>query len=389
MEKRAFWNIRLIVALTGFFFLVLAMTLFIVFPVFFEPLAVSKSRIGMIMGIHSLMAILVRPWFGRLIDLRGRKIISLLGIATLMLVIPGFHFIRDGGLFPLFLRAITGIGWGMAVTAVITICVDLAPSRRVAKSMGIVGASSLAVAAIGPMLGEEIVNRWGFGALFNTSLIFLAVAFACMLATKEVVTHKTNDVQPSGKANLKLLLLSMIPLVVLIVMHGAVRGAVVNFIVLFSLSVPLDRAGPFFLSYSAVALLTRLLFADLSDRFGRKKVILPAVVIVSLNLLVISQIRSLGMLVLSGLIAGFGQGLIFPAISAYVIDIIGQERKGLAIGIYLTLFDCGMGLGSAFFGWLSDLGGYRMMYILAAVFFMAAGLFFSWKASPGENPQDA
>ncbi len=381
-------NFHFIMALTGFFFLVLAMTLFVFFPVFFENVTTSKSRIGVIMGIHSLMAILVRPWFGKMIDLRGRKKMALFGMAILILVVPGFHLIRNAGLYPMVLRALTGIGWGIAATASITICLDLMPERRLAKSLGIVGASSLICSAIGPILGEEIVHHWGFGALFNVSLIFFVLAFICVSVTKEAVYPRMNEASSMGKMKGKPFLRSMIPLTVLLMMHGAVRGAVVNFIALFSRSVPLDRAGPFFLSYSTAAIATRLLLGDLSDRIGRKKVIFPALAVVSLNLVMISQIRSVEMLILTGFVAGFGQGMIFPALCAYVVDFIGRARQGLAIAIYLTLFDCGMGLGSAFFGWISDLAGYRMMYILSSLLFITAGLFFSWKSGAGRTLQD-
>jgi len=80
------------------------------------------------------------------------------------------------------------------------------------------------------------------------------------------------------------------------------------------------------------------------------------------------------------LIGGFGQGLIFPALSTYIIDILGRENKGLAISLYLALFDVGMGFGSAFFGWISDLYDYRIMYLVAGgILFLVASV-FTWKA---------
>ena len=86
------------------------------------------------------------------------------------------------------------------------------------------------------------------------------------------------------------------------------------------------------------------------------------------------------MLILAGFIGGFGQGLIFPALSTYIIDFLGSKNKGLAISLYLTFFDVGMGFGSAFFGWVSDLYGYREMYIFAGVLFLAVASVFMWKA---------
>ena len=94
------------------------------------------------------------------------------------------------------------------------------------------------------------------------------------------------------------------------------------------------------------------------------------------------------MFVLTGFIGGFGQGLIFPALSTYVIDILGQENKGFAISLYLTFFDVGMGLGPPIFGWISDLSGYRSMYLIAGLIFFLAGVLFTWKAPSPESLED-
>ncbi len=382
---KAMWNRSFLVALIGYFFLFMSVTLFFIFPLFFEQFNASKTRIGWIMGIHSLLAIFMRPVFGRLIDMKGRKNISLFGIGFLIAVLPFYHLISDAGTLPLVLRALTGIGWGISMTATMTICSDLAPVTRLAQSMGIIGVAGLFSAALGPLLAEEIVRLFGFGGLFNTSFLFLVISFVCMAWTKEVIRPNHNKhfhIPESLKqvAVLSIFLISLLP-----VFHGAVRGAVVNFIALFGKSIPLDRVGPFFVAFSAAAILARFLLGDLSDRYGRKKVVFPSVCIISLNLVLISQIQSIWMFVLTGFIGGFGQGLIFPALSTYIIDTLGKENKGFAISLYLTFFDVGMGFGSAIFGRISDLYGYRWMYLIAGLVFFLAGVIFTWKApSPKE-----
>ena len=379
-KKQTIWKKDFVVALLGFFFLFMSITLFFIFPLFFEPLGVSKSRIGLIMGIHSLAAIFIRPVFGRLIDIRGRKKTSLAGIAFLILVLPFFHFIKDAGALPLILRALTGLGWGISMTATMTICSDLVPVNRLAQSMGIIGVAGLLSVALGPLAAEEIILFFGFGGLYNFSLIFLIISFVCMLFTKE--TFKLNNegsttISPF-KPNLSILALLLVAS--LPVAHGAVRGAVVNFIALFGKSISFDRIGPFFVAFSAAAIATRFLWGGLSDKYGRKRVLFPAVCLISLNLVIISQVQSFWLFVLTGFIGGFGQGLIFPALSTYIIDIFGRSNKGLAISLYQTFFDVGMGVGSALFGYISDLTSYRQMYLIAAVVFIFFGVLFTWKA---------
>jgi MFS family permease len=385
LKFKSMWNRSFIVALIGYFFLFMSVTLFFIFPLFFEQLNASKTQIGWIMGIHSLLAIIMRPIFGRLIDIKGRKTISLFGIGFLIAVLPFYHLIADAGALPLVLRALTGIGWGISMTATMTICSDLAPVTRLAQSMGIIGVAGLLSVALGPLLAEEIVRHFGFGGLYNTSLLFLIVSFASIAWTKEVIKPNHNKHFHIPESLKHIGLLSVLLIFILPVFHGAIRGAVVFFIALFGKSIPIDRIGPFFVAFSAAAILTRLLLGDLSDRWGRKQVLFPSVCIISVNLLLISQVQSLWMFVLTGFIGGFGQGLIFPALSTYVIDMLGQENKGFAISLYLTFFDVGMGFGPALFGKISDFYGYRWMYLIAGSVFFLVGLLFTWRAP---NPKE-
>jgi MFS family permease len=374
------WNRHFFVALIGFFFLFMSITLFYIFPLFFEQIGASKTRIGLIMGMHSITAIFIRPVFGRIIDIKGRKKISLFGIGFLIAILPFFHLIADAGLLPLTLRALGGIGWGISMTAAMTICSDLAPVSRLAQSMGVIGVAGLISVALGPLLAEEVVRLFGFGGLYNTSLLLLIISFVCLAVTKEVIEPEKN--RPFQKPDvLKGVALFSVALIFLLpVFHGAIRGAVVYFIALFGKSISLDRVGPFFVAFSASAILARVFLGSLSDRYGRKKILFPSVLIISLNLIFLSQINSLGLFVLAGFIGGFGQGLIFPALSTYVIDILGQKNKGFAIGLYLTFFDIGMGIGPPLFGWISDLKGYRNMYLIAGSLFLLVGILFTWKA---------
>ncbi|MBE0461234.1 MAG: MFS transporter [Candidatus Aminicenantes bacterium] len=384
-QIKGLWNRDFIIALVGYFSLFMSISLFFIFPLFFEHMNVPKGRIGMIMGVHSLMAIFIRPFFGRLIDIRGRKKISLFGIAFLIFTVPFFHFINDAGVLPIILRALTGIGWGISMTATITICSDLAPVSRLAKSMGIIGVAGLLSIALGPLLAEELVNIFGFGGLYNASLLFLVISFVCIVLTKEVIELNNNyqNIKSQG-FHLGIPLFAVLMISSLPMLHGAVRGAVSYFIALYGKSIPLERVGPFFVFFSLAAILTRIFFGDLSDRYGRKKIIFPAACIIGFNLFLVSQVHSFWMFILTGFIGGLGQGLLFPALSTYVIDVFGRENKGFALSLYLTFFDVGMGVGAVFFGWISDYYGYRTMYLTAGAIFLLVSLLFLWKA-PSPN----
>ncbi|MCK7490895.1 MAG: MFS transporter [Comamonadaceae bacterium] len=268
---RTFCNRDFLLALFGYFFLFMAVSLFFLFPVVLQSYGSSQSRIGLIMGVYSVVAIAIRPLFGRMIDLRGGKRFAILGALLLVVTTPLFHFVRDAGWLPLALRSLAGIGWGVSMTATISMCSDLAPVDRLAKSMGVIGVAGLVANAIGPLLAEELLR----GGRPRPSLrCEPAVPRGCAgLPRANAGGHPAGLRRPArgGRA------LRAVPWVLaaiiagLPVFHGAIRGAMIYFIAVFGHSVGIARVGTFFLVFSLAAILTRFRLGDLSDRRGGKR----------------------------------------------------------------------------------------------------------------------
>jgi MFS family permease len=391
--KTPFLGKEFIFASIGYFFVFFSISVFYLFPLYLDRFHPSKSRVGLIMGIHSVTAIMVRPLVGRILDKRGGRKGALIGLLLMIAVMPGFYMIQSAGILALALRALNGIGWGIATTAILAICSELAPPDRIAHYLGVIGAAGIVSQAAGPTVAEEVMRRYGFDAVFHTSLIMLVAAVLSIAAIKERrLTNIRTKIDLRSLSSYPFLILLIIA--VMPIAHGAARGTVLNFIALFGASVGFARVGPFFLAFSAAAVLTRLGLGGISDRYGRKRTILPAALLIGINLFWIAGAHSFWGFVLSGFVAGFGQGLIFPALSTYIIDFLGRGNKGLALGLYLSLFDVGMGLGSPLFGWISDRAGYRQMYFAAGCLVIILTALFTFKApeipaSVEEHQQDS
>ena len=65
--------------------------MFYLFPLFLDEFHPSKSLVGLIMGIHSVTAILVRPLFGRVLDKRGGRKVAITGLLIMIASMPGFY----------------------------------------------------------------------------------------------------------------------------------------------------------------------------------------------------------------------------------------------------------------------------------------------------------
>jgi MFS family permease len=371
-----------ILASSGYFFLYFSASVFYLFPLYLNGFHPSKSQVGLIMGIHSVTAILVRPLFGRVMDKRGGKIMAIVGVLIMIASMPGFYFLNNAGILAVLLRALNGIGWGVSTTALLAICSEVAPSDRMAQSLGIIGVAGIISQAVGPAVAEEIFRRHSFDAVFTFSLIMLIAALLCIVPIIEGIRASTQKKESRTRGTLAFSFGVLLVIAAMPTIHGAARGTVLNFIALYGASLGFSRVGPFFLAFSVGAIITRLGFGDISDRYGRKLVIFPSAVLIGLNLFWIAALNSYWAFIMSGFIAGLAQGLIFPALSTYVIDFMGRGNKGLALGLYLSLFDVGMGLGSPVFGWISDISGYRAMYVVAGGLILLSTILFSLKAPP-------
>jgi len=273
--RETFWNRDFLVSLLGYLFLYMAVSMFFLLPVFLGGFGPSKGRVGLIMGVHSVLAILARPVFGGAIDRRGGRRLSLFGILLFAATVPLFHLVRDAGAFPLVLRAVSGVGWGVGMTATIAVCSDFAPAASLARSMGIIGVAGLVANALGPLLAEEIIRRSGFGGMFDAALAFLVASFVCMSLTRKPPAGPREGAAAATPAPLrKVPAISLLVISAMPVFHGAVRGTMIYFIALFGASVGIARVGPFFLVFSLAAILTRFTIADLSDRYGRKRIVI-------------------------------------------------------------------------------------------------------------------
>lgn len=140
---------------------------------------------------------------------------------------------------------------------------------------------------------------------------------------------------------------------------------------------------------------------SLSDRFGRRPLILASNVGLGLNYLLMWWAPNLQWLFLGRLVSGV-TGASFGTASAYIADTTSVEKRAGAFGLLGAALGLGFIIGPAVGGLLGEFGGPRTPFVFAAVFSLlnaAYGLFvlpesldpehraaFSWKRA---NPVGA
>jgi MFS family permease len=132
----------------------------------------------------------------------------------------------------------------------------------------------------------------------------------------------------------------------------------------------------FYGAYSVTAVLTRLFGASVSDSFGRRAIILPSLFGLGISIFALALVRSVPVLVAVGILFGATQGISYPTLHAYLVDLSPETQLGRGQALFNGAFNLGT-MSSAFvFGPVADGWGQRPMFMLAALMPLAAASLF-------------
>ncbi|MGB7587979.1 MAG: MFS transporter [Solirubrobacterales bacterium] len=118
-------------------------------------------------------------------------------------------------------------------------------------------------------------------------------------------------------------------------------------------------------SYAATGLLLRPLAGRLADRRGRKPAILLGSVLVAVGGFLYLLPFGVPGLIIARLTLGAGEGTVFTAGSAWVVDLAPPERRGRMIGLYGLAVWAGLSLGPLIGELLLHASGYTLVWLFA------------------------
>lgn len=134
--------------------------------------------------------------------------------------------------------------------------------------------------------------------------------------------------------------------------------------------------GILFGSFSLMQLIFAPLLGRLSDRFGRRPILLVSILGTALGFLTLGMAGALWMLFLGRLIDGMSGGNISTA-QAYIADVTPIEKRSGAMGLIGAAFGLGFVIGPAIGGWLGH-SSLHLPFLVAAglALLNSIGLFF-------------
>ncbi|MTI80537.1 MAG: MFS transporter [Firmicutes bacterium] len=342
-------------------------------PVYVKQLGGQESVVGLVIGIFTVSAVIVRPFVGQMVGTYGRKALLVGGIIIFVISTLAYNWAPTVFIL-LALRFLHGIGWGANTTAAGTLAADVVPKPRLGEGMGFFGMAPTISMAVAPAVGLFLINTYGFPTLFFTSAALAVLSLIFSLAIK--TNLKSEEPQPKARSfNTMFEPRSYRPAVV-IFLTTTTYGAIVSFIALFAGQMGIENIGIFFSVYAVVLTLTRPITGMLLDRKGYDIVMIPGLVLVVAGMAILSQAEGLPMFLLVAVVYALGFGAVHPSMQAMTVQDVPPHRRGAANGTFFSAFDLGIGLGSVAWGAVAQFTGYGTMYLFSTIPAVLAFIFY-------------
>lgn len=356
-------------AMVGNFCIQVTWALFLILSVYIKTLGGNDSQMAAIMGGAGISAMIAIPAVALFVDRVGRRPFMIAGGLCAVVGSAVFLAVPYLSIWMFVARIIQGVGFSLYSNASLTMLADLLPAERRGKGVGLYGLAGNVAIAIGPPIAEAIVDLTGAYRLVFALGSVLALGAA-------VMSFKTVEpTRPIGSLALKPFrrehAWNLREPALVATLQGIGFGVLVTFVPAYAQASGVIFT-TFFLAYTSTVVLSRVLGGRLVDAPDRHRLVAPFLVMGAIAVTILSLGAGAVPFVIAGILFGFAHGVLWPVLSALVMDQARAEHRGKSLGIFSLGFSMGANLLVILYGAAADLFGYRWMFLLTAATLTAA-----------------
>lgn len=388
-DKPKIWTPTFLILTAVNFVSALVFYLFIVKIVEYTMLTYgsSHSAAGLMVTAYVISSLLTRLLLGGKIDDWGLKRSIIIGTAVNMAAAL-LYFIEGGFVFLMAVRALHGVGFGIASGALAAAAALVVPPERRGEGIGYFSMAQALATGVGPFVAILLTGSGNYLLLFGFSAVVTAVALAGAFIIRipgdkpakgaQDASNKAPGApaEPKAPAALKPALsisrfvqISVLPLAIPLLLVLVCYSGVISFLTVFAEERNLvEAASLYFIVYSLAILLTRPPVGRRVDRKGENSVIYLTFLSLAVGLAVLALSYNGAVLLASAALIGFGVGCTQSTVQTAIVRITPKSELGRANSTFFMSMDLGSGVGPVIIGALIPYVGYQAVYLgLAAV----------------------
>lgn len=335
-----------------------------ILPLFLVGIGATGAVIGLIEGAAETTASLLKVVSGRFSDKIGKRkpfLTSGYGLSTLA---KPLLFFATSYWHVFAVRVTERTGKGLRSAPRDALIADSTPREHIGKAYGLHKAMDSTGAVIGPLLVLPVLLAAATVTTDTYRLIFLIATIPAALAVLVLFLFVKEQPKKAPRATGRILKDAhrlgrrfwALTLVVLIFFAGEISY---SFFVLQSQAQGMSTITTILLYalFNVIFVIVSLPSGMISDRVGRRPVLIISFVLFSLTSLVMASANGLMLLALGFVLYGVYKGTSEGAFKAFVIDLVPKDLRGTALGVYHTAVGLVMLPGGLVAGLLWDIAG--------------------------------
>lgn len=355
----------ILITISAFFFFY-AFHSFLILPIRIISLGGAEFDIGLVMSMAGISSLLVTPVAGLLGDTYKKKYLLFSGALLLGLVNLLFLYFDSIYYSYLALRFLQGCAFSLFFVSAGTLIAENTLEENQTQALGFFGIFAIINHALAPTLSVQIVD------FFSYSYFFLSTAFASILSSLIVLAVDTEDVlvkkSYNGKNFIELLNNKKLKLVCCVMfLVGGSFLTCLNFAAVFAKSINVVPVTVFFLSYTGIALIMRIFFGWLPDKYGQVTFCKPALILYGLSIGILGISLDYVSVVMAGLLFGVSHALVYPSLYTLALRFTDISNKSKAFSICSVSFTSGGMLFSVIYGLIAETYSFKVMFVSCSI----------------------
>lgn len=367
-----------------------------VLPLFADSFGVSTAMVGATVTAFGLARLITNVPAGLFADRNGRRLLLVGGPLITALGMLGSGLSGSIWLLLVF-RFIAGLGSGLYMTGAQIYVLDIAEPDQTARFIAINQAALLVGVSIGPALGGILADRYGLASPFLVvaasallTAVYSYIRLPETLAERQhgtptvVVRQSAGGVDPPSRwsvlGSIDFIAVGLVSFAVFSIRAG-VRQTLVPLQLNQEFGLGVDDLGALFTALGFIGIVLIGPAGWAADRVNRKVIIVPTALLIALGIGVVSIADTLPVFIAGLTISAVGSSITGPAPAAYVADLVSEDRRGQAMGLYRSAGDFGVVAAPVLGGAMADAVSIPFAIAVNAVLIGAAGLFFLFFAS--------
>ena len=372
------WNSNYLKVWIGNFLIHFSFTLIVpLLPLYLsDTFGANKQTIGLCLAGYTIMALIIRPFSGYVVDNFPRKAVLLVCYFFFFALFGGYLLAGSLAMFTIF-RTMHGAPFGATTVAASTVAIDALPSERRTEGIGYYGLSNNLATVIGPIIAIYVLEAFSnnFKVLFWMSF---AISLSGLILESTLKLPKRDFVPEKKVFSLdRFFLIKGWREAVTMVCFSFSYGVVATYVAIYGKE-ELGMTGGTGLFFSLLAIgliLSRLTGAHAlrENRVSRNATI--GVLISVFGYCLFAALETPLGYYGAALIIGLGNGHMYPAFQNMFINLAPNSQRGTANSSILTSWDAGNGLGVLLGGLLAEHFGYGAAF-WAAFIINAVGVIY-------------